>query len=109
MAKNKRNRQLADGAQDTGTDATDSVDGEVSDETVTMGNLTFDAPAPADPVAAPAVETLDLHDAARRWVPGYKEHWWPGIKRHGEALGFPGSGTAEACKAVLRHWGAKIS
>jgi len=62
-------------------------------------------PAPAAP--APEVETLDLHDAARRWVPAYQERWWDGIRKHATAMGFGEGGTEEQCKAVLRHWGAK--
>lgn len=58
--------------------------------------------------SVPVEQTLDLHDAARRWVPGFKEHWWPGIKRHADSMGFSGTGTEDQCKAVLRHWGAKI-
>jgi len=67
------------------------------------------APAPAAPApAAPEEQQLELKDAARRFIPGFKDHWWPAIAAHAKTMGFLGTGTAEQCKAVLRHWGAKI-
>ena len=65
--------------------------------------------APAAPApAAPEEQQLELKDAARRFIPGFKDHWWPAIAAHAKTMGFLGTGTAEQCKAVLRHWGAKI-
>jgi hypothetical protein len=59
-------------------------------------------------VEAPAEELQDLQDIARRLVPGYQEHWWPSLKAHAAAMGVVLPASLETCKAVLRHWGAKL-
>lgn len=71
---------------------------EASESPTSVGEVT--------PVAPPE-QKLELKDAARRFVPGFKDHWWPSIEAHAKVMGFVGPDTVEACKTVLRHWGAR--
>jgi len=71
--------------------------------------------APPEPVAKPKVteaapsgSLLKLQDAARRFVPNFKDHWLPSIKKHASTQGFTEPATEDDCKRVLRSWGAKI-
>jgi hypothetical protein len=54
------------------------------------------------------VDFMSLHDAARQFVAGFKEHHWAGMRRFASDQGFGEGGTEEACKNVLRHYGVKI-
>lgn len=59
-------------------------------------------------VPPPPEQVYELQDAARRLLPGFQEHWLPGILAEAKSLGFSGTGTMSECIAVLRRWGAQI-
>jgi hypothetical protein len=105
MAENPKKRSYAKD-EDSAPEASQSapVSPVVSQQAAPVAVEAPEAPASLPPPE----EQLSLQDAARRFVPGFKDHWWPGIRAHGKAIGFVGTGTVEQCKAVLRHWGAKI-
>lgn len=50
---------------------------------------------------------LTIQEAARRFIPNYKDHHLPGIVKFSQTKNFA-SGTEEECKNILRQWGAKI-
>lgn len=83
-----------------------------SESAASVGEIDTSAPEVSAPEAltapAPAPEYLDLNDAARRFVPGFQDRWWDGIRKHATTMGFGEGGTEEQCKSVLRHWGAKV-
>lgn len=64
------------------------------------------APEPAKPAKEP--QKLQLQDAARRFVVGFKDHWLSSIAGFAKSRGFSGSGTEEECKEILKAWGAKL-
>ena len=66
------------------------------------GFLAPEVMAPSEP------QKFQLHDIARRFVNGYQDRWWPSIRKHADSMGFNQSGTEDECKAILRHWGAKL-
>jgi hypothetical protein len=77
---------------------------EIQEEVVVSEPEVVSAPVAEEP----PVDYIDLHDAARQFIPNFKEHWWPGLRRHATNMGFGEGGTVDACKMVFRHYGAKI-
>lgn len=54
-------------------------------------------------------QKINIHDACRRYVIGYKEFWLPSIKKFAASEGHSDSMTIEEAKAVLKKWGAKLN
>jgi hypothetical protein len=112
MAKKKEPRELKTSA--SAMEDTLPLGDEISSDTLDI----FDSEEPVADVAPqpqPAAvpdpvpeQVLDLHDAARRFIPGFQERWFPGILAEAKSMGFSGSGTVSECLAVFRRWGAKV-
>ena len=78
---------------------------EAEDETEPEADPT---PTVGTPVVPPTAPTMSLKDACRRYIVGYKEHWYQGILSYAKRNGFPEVGTEEQCKKILKGWGAKL-
>lgn len=53
-------------------------------------------------------DKIELADAARRFVFGFKESWLPSILKFAENWNFPLQETEQKCKDFLKLWGARI-
>jgi hypothetical protein len=53
--------------------------------------------------------TIELSDAARRFVLGFKEGWLASILKFAHNHNFPERASEEACKELLRRWGATVN
>lgn len=51
---------------------------------------------------------MSLEDACRRFIVGYKEHWYPSIERYAKTQGYNGKASQEECRRLLQAWGAKL-
>jgi hypothetical protein len=64
---------------------------------------------PAEPKKAAKKEPkMSLEDACRRFVVGYKSHWYPSIDRFAKTQGYQGPTTEAECKRFLTQWGANL-
>ena len=65
-------------------------------------------PKKEEPKAAPGPQKIKLQDACRRFVVGYKDHWYQSIGKYAATQGFSDPSSADECKEILRRWGAKL-
>jgi hypothetical protein len=105
MAKSKKKKGADTSvAEEASSQAQDSQVG------VKPSPAATEAPATFQPVVSmkEPVARLALKDAAARYILGYKDHHWAGIRKHADHLGFGEDGTVSECKEVFRSYGAKI-
>lgn len=51
---------------------------------------------------------MNIKDAARRFVAGYKEQWWPSIEKMARSESMGDEATEQDCKELFLKWGAKL-
>jgi hypothetical protein len=61
-----------------------------------------------DPVEEPAPQLVSVHDMARQNIKGYKETWWPSIKKMSDSEAIGEYASFEECKMLFRKWGAEL-
>ena len=63
----------------------------------------------AEAAVEPAPEqVLHLHDAAQRFINGFKEHHWPAIRKYADSLGVGEEAPISQCCEIFRGFGCRL-